>query len=43
MLPAAAAVLIVVFCLIPKEGPVFSGEIVVKSVATGRTIIMWLL
>lgn len=30
MLPAAAAVLIGVFCLIPKEGPVFSGEIVVE-------------
>lgn len=30
MLPAAAAVLIVVFCLIPKDGSVFSGEIVVE-------------
>lgn len=30
MLPAAAAVLIVVFCLIPKERSVFSGEIVVE-------------
>lgn len=31
MLRAAAAVLIVVFCLIPKEGSVFSGEIVVEA------------
>lgn len=30
MLPAAAAVLIVVFCLIPKEGSLVSGEIVVE-------------
>lgn len=30
MLTAAVAVSIVVFCLIPKEGSVFSGEIVVE-------------